>query len=288
MTVQPSLFDDATPQNALMAYVEQEAERMWQEPEHRKRSVAQVRRFAEYGDNHKRPLSQFNADDIDNFAEVLLDGGSSKATVNRYLASISKVFNHAVHKRKLKFAPKATFYKIKSERIRYFSETEITEMLRFFKDRKDWWMHDMVQLALLTGMRKGEIIALGEGRATISPCKQWIELPPEVTKTNKGRNVAIANSDASEAAQRLVIGLASEYTKKRFEYRWELLKREIARNDDTFVFHVTRHNAASRMANDLSVPTVVIAKILGHSSTDTTARYVHEKPDTLLEISARM
>ena len=67
-----------------------------------------------------------------------------------------------------------------------------------------------------------------------------------------------------------------------------MVKREYARDDDTFVFHVTRHNAASRMCNELQVPTVIVAQALGHSSIDTTSRYVHAKPDTLADIGARM
>ena len=67
-----------------------------------------------------------------------------------------------------------------------------------------------------------------------------------------------------------------------------MLKREYARDDDTYVFHVTRHTAASKMANDLAVPTVTIAEALGHSSLKTTQKYVHAKPDTLADISLRM
>ena len=222
------------------------------------------------------------------FADHLIAQGKSEATVNRYLASVSKVFNHAVRKRTLKFAPKPNFFKEVEGRVRYFEQHEIDQMLAFFNKRGDWWMHDMVLLALKTGMRKGEIVALGQGHATITSCGQWIELPAEVTKTGKARVVAISNKIANGAAHRLAADLATEYTDKRFEYRWGLLKREYARDDDTYVFHVTRHTAASRMANELAVPTVTIAAALGHSSLKTTKKYVHAKPDTLADISMRM
>ena len=41
------------------------------------------------------------------------------------------------------------------------------------------------------------------------------------------------------------------------------------------------------MANELEVPTAIIAEALGHTSA-TTQKYVHAKPDTLLDISTRM
>ena len=36
-------------------------------------------------------------------------------------------------------------------------------MIEFFNERGDTWMNDMIVLALKTGMRKGEIVALGRG-----------------------------------------------------------------------------------------------------------------------------
>lgn len=286
--MQANLFDRARPDNSMTAFIDREAHRMWSGSEHRKRSLAQVTAFLGFGDNLSRPISQFLPSDIHDFSDSLIANGSSKATANRYLASISKVFSHAVDERVITNAPKIKFYKTKSERVRYFSDLEIDQMLSFFNERGDWWMADMITLALKTGMRKGEIIALGEGAAEITDCGKWVYLPPEVTKTNKPRNCAITHPDAASAAHRLVNGLAVEYTKKKFESRWGLVKREYARDDDTFVFHVTRHNAASRMCNELQVPTVIVAQALGHSSIDTTSRYVHAKPDTLADIGARM
>jgi integrase len=282
------MFDAAPVNNALMDFVKREAVNMWDSEEHRKRSIAQVRSFARFGDNATRPLSQFLPRDIHDWRDALVDDGVSKSTANRYLASVSKVFNHAVDERVIKSAPRIKFYRVKSERVRYFSDTEIDQITSFFTERGDDWMTDMFVLALKTGMRKGEIIALGEGRASVSDCGDWIYLPPEVTKTNKGRNVPISNPVANAAAHRIVRDLMQHYTKKKFEHRWNLVKREYARTDDTYVFHVTRHNAASRMANELQVPTVIVAEMLGHSSLSTTQRYVHAKSNTMRDISMQM
>ena len=288
MLNQPSLFDKATTDNSVSGFINREAKRMWPSDTHRKRSIAQVNKFLGFSDNLSRPLNQFFSEDLDDFADHLIATGSSEATVNRYLASITKVFNHAVSKRKLKFAPRATFFKEDNNRVRYFNEQEISNILSFFRSRGDWWMADMVTLGCKLGMRKGEIVALGEGAATISLDGKWIHLPETITKTGKERYVPLSNEEAHRAAHRLADGLAQHYSKKAFEYRWGLCKSEYARNDDTFVFHVTRHTAASRMANELEVPTVIIADYLGHASLKTTQKYVHAKPHTLLEIGARM
>ena len=162
MTKQPSLFDQATIDTSFWGSVLREAKRMWPAEQHRSRSLAQCRVFTDFGDTAKRPLSQFLSSDLDDFADHLIAQGKSEATVNRYLASVSKVFNHAVRKRTLKFAPKPNFFKEVEGRVRYFEQHEIDQMLAFFNKRGDWWMHDMVLLALKTGMRKGEIVALGQ------------------------------------------------------------------------------------------------------------------------------
>ena len=47
---QSSIFDSATPNNALMDFVHREAENMWDTAEHRKRSIAQVLSFAGFSD----------------------------------------------------------------------------------------------------------------------------------------------------------------------------------------------------------------------------------------------
>lgn len=286
--MQTSIFDTATSDNSLHGFVQREAKRMWPSEQHRKRSIAQVLKFAGFAEHNTRPLSQFLPRDVHAFVEQLVADGASEATANRYMASISKVFSHAVDEQVIRTAPKLKFFRVVSERIRYFSDTEIDLITSFFDDNGDWWMSDMFTLALKTGMRKGEILALGEGAADISDCGKWIYLPAKVTKTGKERHVAISNPIAAAAATRLADGLAAVYTRSKFDNRWKLLKREYARDDDTFVFHVTRHNAASRMANELQVPTLIVAKALGHSSLATTQRYVHAKPDTMLDISARM
>lgn len=100
--LQPSLFDAATVDNSISGFINREAKRMWPSDQHRKRSIAQVNQFVRFGGNSTRQLNHFISSDLDDFADHMIASGSSEATVNRYLASITKVFNHAVRKRVLK------------------------------------------------------------------------------------------------------------------------------------------------------------------------------------------
>lgn len=285
---QPTLFDEATIDNSLHGFVQREAKRMWPASEHCKRSVTQVARFADFADNAQRPLSQFLPRDVHAFVDHLLTTGVTKATANRYMASISKVFNHAVDEQVINSAPRIKFFKVVSERPAYFSDDDVSNIISYFHSIDSSWMADMCLLAVKTGMRKGEILALGDGRAYISDDGQWIYLPAAVTKTSKDRYVPIKHPDANAAARRLVDSLADNYTRKKFEQRWDKCKREYGRNNEHYVFHLLRHTAISRMANDLDINTAVIAEVVGHSNVSTTQRYVHAKDSKLLEISSMM
>jgi len=289
MTHYPSLFDNARPHQTMFDFAQREAHRIWPNSvEHRKRSLAQLSAFLKFNDNPNRPMSHFLPKDVHAFSDHLTALGKANGTVNRYLATISSVFNHAVDEQIITHAPKLKFLPEEEGRIRYFSKEEQKNVIAYFESLDLWWMRDMFRLALLTGCRKGEIVALGEGGATLSDDGMWLILPKAVTKTSKARNVPLGNPDARAAAQRLQRGLGAAYSKRKFEQAWAKVQRDVGRGDKSFVFHVTRHTAASFLANDLQQPTVIVAEYLGHSDLATTQKYVHAKPDNLLAISAQM
>ena len=288
MNEQINMFDPATASNSILGFLHKEAERMWPSPQHRKRSIKQVTDFAMFADNIDRPLSNFLPRDVHAFADNMSAQGKSKATVNRYLASISKLFSHALDERvtkavmKIKFNPQPKG----AQRFKIYSKDEQALIVDFFRERGDDWMAHMFILGCKTGLRLGEILMLSDGTASISDDGMWIELP--ITKNGRPRNVAISHPEANTAAKFVASQLADHYTKKRFYHRWALCKREFGRNDPDFTFHATRHTAASVMANDLGINTIVIADVLGHSSLATTQKYVKAKPDHLLDIAAQM
>ena len=67
-----------------------------------------------------------------------------------------------------------------------------------------------------------------------------------------------------------------------------MAKREMFAGDPDAVFQVCRHTAATTLVNDLAVPTVMVAELLGHASLSTTARYAHAKSDALLDMVGRI
>jgi len=285
--------------NTIWAFAVAEQKRIWPGEQHRTRSLSQLQRFVRFGDHPVRPLTDYLPKHIHAFADQLEQEGLKKTSINRYLATVSKVFSHAVDEEIITHAPKLKFHREDKVQPRFFSDQEIAHAIDFFEQRGDQWMADMFLLGVKTGMRRGEILALGgvsdhngrlgyAERAVITPDWKWIFLPAATTKTNEDRYVPLGSAQVLDAARRLVESLPVEFTHGKFYKRWKLLKREMAGLDDRFVFHVTRHTAATRMANDLQVPTAVIQKMLGHATIQTTQKYVHGKDDTMQAVAARM
>ena len=157
---QHDLFTPATTDNNVMAFAQREAHRMWPSMDHRVRSLRQLGRFVDFRDFASKPISHFLPADIAEFADHLVAEGSNPSTVNRYLASVSKVFNHAVDWQLINHAPKIKFMKEPEGRIRYFSGAEQAELITYFRDEGLDWMADMVIVLLKTGGRKGEVVVL--------------------------------------------------------------------------------------------------------------------------------
>lgn len=289
LAIEPSPVVADTDTHTVWSFAVQEQRRVWPGTEqHRKRSLSQLKRFVSFDDFDIKPITDYLPKDIHRFTDELECEGLKKTSINRYLATISSVFKHAVDEEVIDHAPKLKFQKEAKVQPRFFTDKEIEDALSFFNDRGDWWMADMFFVGIKTGMRRGEIIGLGDGRAALTPDEKWVFLPSLLTKTSEDRYVPVGTDELRDVIKRLIDGLAAVYSHRTFYRRWGLLKREIARLDDRFVFHTTRHTAATRMANDLRVPTSIIQKMLGHATIQTTQKYVHAKDDAMLEIAGRM
>tara|TARA_X000001382_G_scaffold58873_1_gene40465 strand:- start:5961 stop:6191 length:231 start_codon:yes stop_codon:yes gene_type:complete len=66
------------------------------------------------------------------------------------------------------------------------------------------------------------------------------------------------------------------------------MRRKIAPNDKHFVFHVTRHTAATHFANRLNLGSLVIKNIMGHKRMETTSKYVKLETDTAKDAATKM
>ena len=205
------------------------------------------------------------------------------STVNRYLAAFSKALTIAV--KEWEWLDETPMRKVSKEkenksRERFLSIDERDRLLRACKDSKNSYLYPIVLIALLTGMRYGEIINL-----------KWCDINFELrqvtlqkTKNGDSRTVSLPGQVIDVLKKCPTHGEKDEGMIFR-NLRLPLSKRPISirkpfakalRNEgiENFRFHDLRHTAASHLAMGGATQGELM-QILGHRSPQMTSKYTH-------------
>jgi len=205
------------------------------------------------------------------------------ATVNRCLACLKHMFTKALD---WEMITEDVFKRIKkvqmtpenNRRLRYLSFDESSELLNVC----DKHLKPIVEFALNTGCRRGEILGLTWGRVDL---KHGFILLDD-TKSGQRREIPI-NATVREVLQGIVRRLDVSYVFVNPETgdRYYDLKKSFtsacrkAKLTD-FHFHDLRHTFASQLVmNGVDITTV--SKLLGHATLTMTLRYAHLAPNHL-------
>lgn len=272
-------------------FINSESHNIWynKTPKHVQESVVKMHRFAAFKNIGFKDISDVTALDIHQFCTSLRDDdGLSDNTINHYKAAISICLKYAHDLGLIETLPKIKFAKVRTNRVRYLSNDEAEQLdafLKSYKDGKYWWMRHMCTIALNTGMRHGEILSITPDNVTVEGDLCTVHLTN--TKNGDDRDVVCAGSTFA-ALMALEFKPGKYYSHRKFYNVWDEARYQIAKGDKEFVFHILRHTAATRMANGLKLPTITVAQQLGHRSLQTTAKYVHQTPETRLEIAKLM
>lgn len=211
--------------------------------------------------------------------QLLTDEGLSPATVNRYLAALSKAFSNAAQEwHWLRDNPLRNISKPEEPRgrVRYLSDEERAALLEACRNSEYRPLYLIVLFALTTGMRRGELLGLRwpdvdlERRVAVlqntkNGDRRSVPIVPEVAELLRehGRvrrldNDLIFTRDAAEV-----------WT---FDKAWYAALKAAKVKD--FRFHDLRHTAASYLAmSGASVPE--LAAVLGHRTLQMVKRYAH-------------
>jgi integrase len=158
---------------------------------------------------------------------------------------------------------------------------ELGRLLAACRESRNRNLYDLVQLAILTGMREGEI--LGLRRAYVRLDGGGLALPAEITKTKEGRFVPLVGKALAIVARRLKTKrdyLFADPGRRnapagapRFPRKaWAAALREAGIDD--FRFHDLRHTHGSYLAMAGST-TRELMDALGHKTPAMAARYSH-------------
>jgi len=220
---------------------------------------------------------------IDAYITARREAGVSNGTINRELAVLAHMLRLAVRKfRWLRHEPYIEKLQEAPPRERELSEAEEGRLLP--ECSQD--IRDLVEAALLTGMREGELARLTAGDLDLE--QRVITFRP--TKKGLRRLLPINERLYYIVARRIQSGSGLSpgslvfCNGSRAWARWHIRNRLKAAMEraqiEGLCFHDLRHTAASRLRRR-GADMDDIRKILGHRGKQTTEGYVHYQADQL-------
>jgi len=229
-----------------------------------------------------RPLEEITPQLIEQFRANRLEKRNARATVNRYMALLKRMFSLAIEWGFVTSNP--------AQRVRQFSEHEFAKeriltpaeevlLLRACHER----LKPIVIAALNTGMRRGELLAL-----------RWedIDLRRGLIRVKKSKSGKQRTVPVNESLKATLQSLPLFGCDKGSVFEPVNIQAcfEKARQDAGFPelrFHDLRHTFATRLV-DRGVDIITIQKLLGHSTVVITQRYTHARDDRAYEAVAAL
>ena len=178
-------------------------------------------------------------------------------------------------------------------RPRYFTEEEREKIHAIFSKSSIPWTDDFFTLSLKTGMRRSEVLGIGltEDEVYADQCYGKVIAVPTYkekfvhllrTKNGEERFVPLCK-EAERALEALDNKPSLHFNYTSYYDLWRYARDKICPGDKTFVPHVCRHTTGTTLAIE-GYNDTLIAKILGHKSTLTTARYIQQDLDTMIRM----
>jgi integrase len=242
-----------------------------------KKSVLRAHLVPFFGDKR---IDKIKSLDIESFKAEKIKAGLCNKTVNNLLIVLSKCFKMAEEWEVITSAPKLKLLKVPPQKVNSLTEEESQLLL----DNCDGWLKDMILVALKTGLRFGELIALEwsdiDFKNNVMTVKKSISRGRiGSTKSNKIRYIPLQDEISQVLAARakksgfVFADNKNEPLKPKFCLTW--LHKACSRAGLRKIgWHSCRHGFGSHLAQK-GVPILSIKDLLGHSDVQTTMRYAH-------------
>lgn len=236
--------------------------------------LGRLRMFREFFKNI-RYIAEVKPEHIENLKQLLLNEGKSTTTVNRYLETLSKMFNIAIENEWLQKNPVSRKMRFpeKNYVVRYLKDDEEQRLFAACPD----YFKPLLITALNTGLRNTNIRLL-----------KWENVKMdyrilEITENKGNKHIKLPINEELYNLLLTIPKTDSEYvfinprTNTAFgrvgmAKIWNKIKEKAGITD--LRFHDLRHTVGTRLA-EKGVPVPVIKDIMAHSDIKTTMRYVH-------------
>lgn len=244
-----------------------------------------------------RMISAITADLAEQYKRIRLEAGAKPATVNRDIDFLRSTIKKGVEWGYLTINPLLTVKHLKEDNEKMWALTAaeedklLTECDKIHQRRK--YLRELVELALNTGMRLGELQGLK--KANVHLRERYVTVTG--TKNNENRNVPL-NNRALEIVRKLMAEAPSDHlfcnehgkklTVLTNAYWHAVDKAGLSVKEETpdgkmklvrrFRFHDLRHTFGSRLGMG-RIDTKTIMEIMGHRTHKMSMRYQHPAPD---------
>ncbi|MCQ8106471.1 site-specific integrase, partial [Methylomonas sp. SURF-2] len=208
---------------------------------------------------------------IASYRDSRLKSGKSSGTVLRELCDVSHLFNVAIkdwgiplvsNPARLVRKPPAS-----KNRDRRLTPDEINELIRQLAETDE--MISIVQLAIETGMRRSELLAMQWGNIDIK--NRYVLLPD--TKNGESRAVPLS-SRAIEILEQLPKKAETVFITKPDSVSQAFHRACVRAGLDNLRFHDLRHEATSRLF-EKGLNTMEVSSVTGHKTLGMLKRYTH-------------
>lgn len=230
------------------------------------------------------PLNEIGTEQIEQYAATKVQSGLAKKTVNNHLVVLQRALKSAWEWKLIPSPPRARLLKTDPPTTHSLSEDETALLLA---DHHEPLIHDMVVLALNTGMRRGELMALDwsdvdfeRRRVTV---RRALVLDRLVTpKSNRVRYIPLPHEALSMLERRMqrpgfvfTKPDGNPLSREMMDDGIRRLRRRTCLQ--RLGWHMLRHTYASDLASQ-NISLEKVRELLGHSSIMTTMRYLHLAP----------
>lgn len=254
-----------------------------------KKSEVQTKRSA--FKNHLTPafgkirLDMIGSREIERFKSKKLADGFSPKTINNWLTMLRKTLAVAVDWQLLKVIPPIKWLRVPPTKFDFLTFEEADRLIAAADGE---WL-PMITVALKTGLRQGELLALAwddidlvAGRLVVSRNLSRGEIT--TPKNGKTREIPLGD-DVLAALKRhrhlrgdvvFCTSAGNMFTKGESKHPlWRACKRAGLRRVG---WHVLRHTFASHLVMR-GAPIKAVQELMGHSTVTMTERYAHLSPD---------
>lgn len=228
------------------------------------------------------PRTPVDEIDLEMIEEAVLewdDDEASNGTINRRLQHLNTMLKMAFERGWIMKVPKMPKRKENKHRIRWMTDAEEAKVTAMAHKLGYVDLRDFIVVACDTGFRRGELLSF----ESADFFNGQLHLHHGSTKNDDARSVPATDRVRAILQSRSHLqhpfGMLSPQTLRR---QWLKLKSALGYDkDEQFVVHMLRHTCASRLVQR-GVPLAVVQQWMGHKEIQTTMRYAHLGPDSLM------